>query len=99
MRVKSGDLTAILDIEGDGLRHPKQRQIPRHFVCKAADMLDVRAAKSNGGVFIHGEEGARTQVGITQWIMRIDTGRIDFSLYPGIGRGLLVDMQVGRVAC
>jgi hypothetical protein len=40
-------------------------------------MLDARAAKSNGGVFFHGEEGVGTQMGITQYIMRIDTGRCE----------------------
>jgi hypothetical protein len=39
-------------------------------------MLDARAFKSNGGVFFHGEEGVGTQMGITQYIMRIDTGRV-----------------------
>ncbi len=34
-------------------------------------MLDARAAKSNGGVFFHGEEGVGTQMGITQSIMRM----------------------------
>lgn len=57
-------------------------------------MLDARAAKSNGGVFFHSEEGVGTQMGITQSIMRIDTGHVDFSLYPGIGRGLLINMKL-----
>src|SRR5947208_906140 len=65
-----------------------------HFVCRVADMLDARALKRNGGVFFHGEEGVGTQVGITHYIMRIDAGRVDFSLYPGIARGLLVDMKL-----
>jgi len=57
-------------------------------------MLDARALKSNGGVCFHGEEGVGTQMGITQEIMRIDTGRVDFSLYPGIGRVLLITMEM-----
>jgi hypothetical protein len=57
-------------------------------------MLDARALKSNGGVFFHGEEGVGTQMGITQYIMRIDTGRVDFSLYPGIGGVLLINMKL-----
>src|SRR5215467_15756095 len=50
--------------------------------------------KRNGGVCFHSEEGVGTQMSITQYIMRIDTGRVDFSLYPGTGRVLLIDMQM-----
>ena len=93
-RVWASALTAIVDIEGDGFRSPKQRQIPRHCVCRAAGMLDPRALKSNGRIFFHSKEAGGTQVGITQYIMRIDTGRVDFCLYPGTGRVLLIDMQM-----
>jgi hypothetical protein len=31
--------------------------------------------------------------------MRIDTGRVDFSLYPGIGRVLLINMKLTPAAC
>src|SRR6516164_11579654 len=77
-----------------GLVVPSSVRFPRHCVCRAADMLDTRAAKSNGGVFLYSEEGVGTQVGITQYVMRIDASSVDFSLHPGIGRGLLVDMKL-----
>jgi hypothetical protein len=57
-------------------------------------LLDLRATKSIGRVFFHGEEGVGTQVSIAQSIMRIDTGRVDFSLYPGTGRFLLINMKL-----
>ena len=71
-----------------------QRQIPRHLVCRAAGMLEVRTLKSNGRILLHAKEGSGTQVGITQYIMSVDAGCVDFSFHPGTGRVLLIDMQM-----
>jgi len=57
-------------------------------------MLDARTTKRNGGILLHGKESVGTQVGITQYVMRIDTGSVDFGLYPGTGRVLFIDMQM-----
>ena len=57
-------------------------------------MLDARAPKRNGGILLHSKEAGGTQVGITQYVMSINTGRVDFGLYPGTGRVLLIDMQM-----
>src|SRR3989440_5807970 len=57
-------------------------------------MLDVRALKGDRGILLHGKEGGGTQVSITQFIPGIDAGRLHFGLYPGVGRILLVNMEM-----
>src|SRR5258708_28789548 len=87
-------LTTVCDVEGDGPGHPMHAQVPRHLVVLTTGMLDARALKGDGGILLHGKEGGGPQVGITQLIVRIDAGGVHFGLYPGVGRILLINMEM-----
>src|SRR2546430_2416861 len=43
-------LTTVLNIEDDGFGHPMQGQVPSHLVVLTANMLDVRARKSDSRI-------------------------------------------------
>src|SRR5258708_6509879 len=87
-------LTPICDVEGDRFGYSMQGQVPCNFVDLAAEMLDLCALKGDRGILLHGKEAGGTQVGITQLIVGIDAGRIDFSLYPGTSRILLINIHM-----
>ncbi len=84
----------VCDVEGDGPGHPMQAQVPHHLVVLTTGMLDARALKGDGGILLHGKEGGGPQVGITQLIVRIDAGGVHFGLCPGVGRILLINMEM-----
>src|SRR5207245_10785745 len=84
----------VCDVEGDGHGDSMHGQVPGYFVVLSTDMLDVRALKGDGGILLHGKEGGGTQVGVTQLNMGVDAGRVHFGVYPGVGRILLINMEL-----
>src|SRR5258707_2484228 len=87
-------LTTVCDVEGDGPGYPMHGQVPRHLVVLPTGMLNARALKGDRGILLHGKEGGGPQVSITQLIVRIDAGRLHGSRYPGVGRMLLINMEM-----
>ena len=84
----------ICNVEGDWFRYPMQAQVSCYLVVLIADMFDMRTLEDNCGIFLYGKEARRTQVGITQHIVGIDTGCINFSLDPGAGGILLINREL-----
>ena len=87
-------LTTVFEVEDDGSGLPMHGQVPCHLVVLTTGMLDIRALKGDRGILLHGKEGGGTQVSITQLILGIDAGRLHFGVYPGVGRILLINMEM-----